>query len=285
MFVNKINTYSLPSTKIFALTIILVANILSPALVFADSIKLSGTGASLASMKLVAAEFQKTSQDIEVEVVEPGMGSGGSIKALSSGFLDLAISARPLKKEEEASGLTIQAFARTPFIFVAAKNNSAAIGFSTNELVDIYSGKSLFWPDGNRIRLVMRPSTDTDTIALKNISPEMSKAVVVALSVDGIEFPDTDQVSADAVARTYGGLGTSTLGLIIAENRPLKPLAVNGVMPSIDTMLSGAYPYVRPIYYVLGPNPSESTRRFVEFLTSDTAKQILAEVGFSTPPS
>jgi len=146
-------------------------------------------------------------------------------------------------------------------------------------LADIWSGKTTAWPDGGRLRLILRPESDSDTDVLKRISPALAQAIKNALSREGMKIAITDVESADAIETIQGALGTSTLALLISEKRPLKALSLDGVMPSPKTIANGSYPHFKSIYVVTGAKPSEPTEEFMAFLRSISGREILAQMG------
>lgn len=79
----------------------------------ADTIKIGGTGAAMATMSVLAQEFRKANPDADI-VVLPAIGSGGAIKGVQSGVVDVGISARSLKDSERGKGAEEAEFARTP---------------------------------------------------------------------------------------------------------------------------------------------------------------------------
>jgi phosphate transport system substrate-binding protein len=194
------------------------------------------------------------------------------------GAIDVGVSGEPPTEAEAKQGALAIEYAKTPFVF-ATSNQNAVSGLTVKELVEIYSGKTTAWPDGQRLRLVLRPEGDSDNRVLRAISPVMDEAVKKALSRAGMKIAVTDQDSADAIHTIPGALGTSTLALIISENRPLKALSIDGVLPSPRTIADGSYPYFKPMYIVTRPNPSELTKLFIAFVRSDAGRRILARLG------
>ena len=250
-----------------------------PATVVADTIKIGGTGSSMQLMRALGDAFHKSRPDVEVAIVS-GLGSRGGKKALLSGVIDIAISADPPTPAEHEQGAAAIEWARTPFVFAASANNPLS-GLTPQELVDIYRGKTTAWRNGERLRLVLRPSGDSDNTALRNMSPAMREALNEALSRQGMMVAVTDEDAVDAIQSTPGALGTTTLGLIISGRRPVKALSVNGVAPSPKAIADGSYPYFKTIYIITGARPSQAARRFIDFARSASGREILARMGFS----
>lgn len=243
----------------------------------ADTLKIGGTGTGLGTMKLMAREFSKSRPDAQL-IVMPSLGSTGGIRAVLAGAVDIGISARPLKAEESRQGASAQAYARTPFVIATgAKNGNAA--FSLQQLAQVYAGEVDRWPDGNPIRLVVRPDSDADTMALRTFSTEMDRAVSAAMARKGLRMATTDQDNADALEHLPGSLGMTTLTQIIAENRALRPLSLDGVEPTLQSLAAGRYRYFKTLYLVAGPNPSPLTKDFIAFVRSPAGRTILAGSG------
>lgn len=243
----------------------------------ADSIKIGGTGTGLGAMKLLVREFNKSRPDAQL-VVTPSLGSTGAIRAVLAGAVDIGISARPVTAEESRQGASARAYARTPFVIATgAKNDSA--GLTLDELVQIYSGKVTRWPDGSPIRLVVRPDSDTDTVALRTFSAAMSGAVTAALARKGLRMADTDQDNADALEKLPGSLGTTTLTQIMAESRAIRPLALDGVAPTLQSLAEGRYRHFKTLHLVTGRNPSPLARDFVAYIRSPAGQAVLAGSG------
>lgn len=245
--------------------------------VHADTVKIGGTGGALGTMEILAEAFKKSHPGADVVIV-PGLGSGGGRKALLGGAVDIGVTSMPGKTVEKLEGAIPVLYGRTPFVFATAKTNRFS-ELTTQQVVDIWGGKTTAWPDGTRLRLILRPATDSDTDVLKSISPAVEEAVKAALARPGMKVAITDGDSADAIQTTPGALGTSTLALIISEKRPLKALSLNGVVPSPKTIADGSYPYMKSMYLITGSKPSSLAQQFVSFVLSPQGREILAQLG------
>jgi phosphate transport system substrate-binding protein len=242
-----------------------------------EPLRISGTGSSLGALRQLAEAFEKAHPDQPVRIF-PSVGSSGAIKAVADGALDIGISGRPLQPAEQAGGLLALAYARTPFVF-AVGPRVGATGLTAAELARIYRGEVSAWPDGERIRLVLRPRTDVDTLYVRSISGELDAAMEVALGREGLLMAATNQDCNDALNHTPGSLGPSTLTQLLTENRPIRALAWNGVAPTLEHLASGAYPLSKPLRLVVRTSPSAAVRRFIAFLGTPTAARILERTG------
>lgn len=244
----------------------------------ADTIKLGGTGSAIRALQALGDAYRAREPEASF-VTMRNLGSRGGKAALRAGAIDLAVSADELTAEERQLGLAGVAWLRTPFVLAAAPDVPiSAIGSA--ELARIYAGDVTAWPDGSRLRLVLRPPLDSDNRHLKAISPTIATAVDQALQRVGMTMAPSDQDAADALETIPGALGTSTLGLIVSERRQVKVLALDGVVPTLPAIANGRYPHAKTIYLLHRGDASPATLRFLAFASSTRARTVLALLGF-----
>ena len=247
----------------------------------ADRIRIGGSGGALATLQILADAFNKTRAPVSIVIV-PSLGSGGGIQAVLAGAIDLAVISRPLKEAERGQGAVASDYARTPFVFAtAATTKASASGITLRELPGIFAGDTTTWPDGRVLRLVLRPAEDSDTVLTKSLSPAMHRAVETAQARAGLLIEQTDQANAHSLQTIPGALGTSTLAQIISEKLALKPLALDGVIPSPQTLDDGSYRYFKTFSFVSTPKASPLVQQFMTFVQSPAGRQILAKNGHS----
>ena len=252
-------------------------------LAHADEIKIGGTGGALANMQALGEAYAAAQPGTKVTVL-PSLGSSGGIKAMLAGVIQIAVTSRSLTDTEIDAGAKQIAYGRTPFVFATASTGThTSSGLSLQELVDIYAGKSVHWPDGTRIRLVMRPIGDSDSEMIKSMSPAMGAALSAAETRKGMAFAVTDQDAAENLEKIPGALGPSTLAQILSEERALKALALDGVEPGATTIADGRYPYYKELFMVTGSEPSPAVRQFMAFVRSAAGRDILIRTGHWVP--
>jgi phosphate transport system substrate-binding protein len=244
----------------------------------AQQLKVGGSGSGLAIMNHLATAYTKANPSVQV-VVLPSLGSTGGIKAVASGEIDVAVSGRGLKPDETSQGLSDIDLARTPVCFVTPANQSAN-SMTLAEINDVFAGRRSNWPDGKPIRLILRPAVDSSLIPLRELSKDFESALLAALAKPGYRVATTDQDNAQALTTISGALGIMTLGQLQAEKLTLKPIALNGVAPTTQTLSTKRYPLSAPLHVVLGPKASASARQFASFLKTKAAATVLTENGF-----
>jgi phosphate transport system substrate-binding protein len=266
----------LPLAQVLA--ILALAAALAPATARAQEIKIGGTGGALATMQMLADAYRENHPEAKITIL-PSLGSSGGIKAVLAGAIQIAVSSRALKPAETSQGANAYECGRTPFVFAVSVKN-AADSITVKDVVDIYSGARERWPDGIKIRLVLRPVGDSDSDMVKSISPEVRQAKTAAEKRPGMLFAITDQEAADHIENIPGAFGASTLAQIVTEQRAIKPLRFNGVEPSAKTLADGRYPYYKPLFIVTSPKTPASAQQFVTFVRSAAGREILARTGY-----
>ncbi|MEO8332586.1 MAG: substrate-binding domain-containing protein [Gallionella sp.] len=265
------------SRMIFFVLALLSADLLLPTCGFAAMLRIGGTGADLGTMQLLADAIRKHSPDTKINI-QPSIGSSGGISAVLAGALDIAISSRPLKDDERAKGAQEWLYARTPFVF-ATEQQLPQTQLTLKEIIGIYDGSLTKWKDGTTIRIILRPETETDTALLKKYIPGMEAAMGKAYLRRGPPIATTDQDAADKIQQISGAVGSSTLALILGENRPLKALAINGIAPTLENLANGTYSMTKPLYLITGAHLTAEAKRFVDFMRSKEGATILQHTG------
>ncbi len=205
----------------------------------AGKIIAGGTGMSLALMSEVGSTLNSEHPEISLKVL-PSMGSGGGIKALLDGVLDISFSARRLKEKEAESLQEVFCFV-TALAF--ATNPSHVSNINLNELTKLYSDPSPTWPDGTRLKIILRPSSGSELPYLAEKVLGFAEAVATARKRSGIPIGMTDHMNAEIAEHMDGALAIITLLQIRAEKRKLFPVSLNGIEPSVETLRSGRYPF------------------------------------------
>jgi phosphate transport system substrate-binding protein len=242
-----------------------------------DAIRINGSGSGLAMILPLMEAYGKDYSDVSFKMEKP-LGSSGAIKALLVGAMDIAITSRPLKPEEISQGGKLRYFGKTPLAIVTEKRIPLK-NISIKELEDIYSGKTRKWPNGETIRIILRPEADIDTKILRRLSRGMDEAMTKAQNRQGLMIAVTDPESNEAVSKTMGGIGASGLTGVLTGELPLNILALGGVIPSPKTLADGTYPLAKDISFVTTGKLPDAASRFLEFIYSNKGRAIAEKTG------
>jgi phosphate transport system substrate-binding protein len=241
------------------------------------ALRIGGTGMALAAMRQIGDAFTATQPHTIVKVL-PSLGTGGGLAAVTAGGIDVAVAARGLNDAERAKGLQCFSYAQTPLAFVTHPDVGVA-GVTLAEVAAILAGRRLAWPNGTAIRLIRREPSDADWSLLRTMSPEMAAAVQAALERSGLLTPATDQENADALERLPGSFGAISIGQLRAESRRISPIVLDGEPPTVEALAGKRYPLARTLYVASRSQPTEEVARFLAFLSSEQAAELLTRLG------
>lgn len=258
----------------FALSVLLTGVSCSA---LAETVRIGGTGAAVGTMKLLGEAFQKAHPEHNVKVLQ-SLGTSGGLKALQGGALEIAVSARDVNPEEKAAGLSGYKYATTALIFISHPKTPAQ-PLTNESIAALYSGKQANWSNGEPVRLVLRPKSDSHNKLLVKFSPDVEAAVMAAHAKPGMMLAITDVDAADHVEKTPGAFTTSTLSLVLSENRAFNILPFDGVKPTSQSLADDTYPHTTDMYAVTGATASAGAKQFMQFLRSPQGVQILKKTG------
>ena len=239
-------------------------------------VRVNGTGSGTGGMRVLGRAFMDAHPGVMVEV-QPALGSSGGISALLAGQIDVAVSNR-LPRDAERARLVAVEYARTPFV-IAVSRDLGVKALSTEQLAGLYEAGAVTFPNGRRARPVLRTSDAADTELVKSMSPVVAAALAQAAQRRGMLDANTDTEAADLLESTPGAFGASTLALIESERRALVALTLDGKVPSVDHLASGAWPFFKHLYLITTTSPSAEAQAFAAFVQSATGRQLLRSHG------
>jgi phosphate transport system substrate-binding protein len=242
-----------------------------------EDLTIGGTGSVLSVMRQIGDKFSEQNPGIAVTVL-PSLGSGGGIKALIAGKIDIAVSARPLKDEERTNPIADYYVGRTPIAFAVHGALDVAAILSA-EILEIYGGSRRTWPDGTPIRLVLRPNSETDFKRLVEEIDGLRDVYMSARRIPGVPIAYNDAENVEFLSKINGAIGTVTLSQFLGETLPLHLLTLDGVEPSVANLQSGAYRPWKGYWYVTAAQPSEAVQQFIVFAMSADGRMILERTG------
>lgn len=92
-------------------------------------------------------------------------------------------------------------------------------------------------------------------------------------------YAATGQDNGDYLEQLPGSFGATTLAQMITERRAVDVLALNDVMPSVQTLTDGSYPHAATFYFVKKAHASPTVDAFISFVLSKDGAAILRASG------
>lgn len=257
------------------------AAMLAPVTPRAETLRIGGTGAGLAAMASLQSSLTTTTPEILIQLM-PSLGTAGGLAALTEQALDIAITLRPLTTAEKAKGLTEATCMGTALIFATSRAQPSGItpmGITTAQLPRLYADPSPTWPDGTPLKLILRSRAGSENGYLAAAVSGMAAALVGAYQRPGIPIGATDQENADLAQRTIGSLTVMTLVQLRAERLNLRPLTLNGVAPTEETLADKTYPLSVPFCIIVPAAASPPAMQFIAHVRSAASQASLRSLG------
>ena len=244
----------------------------------APEAKLSGsvsTDGSTSMEKVIGAlgeAFTEANPDVNFTYNPTGSGSG--ITAVSEGRCDIGLSSRNLKDEEAAKGLKATVLALDGIAVIVNPENPIT-ELSLEQIAKVYTGEITNWSElgGNDAEIVVigREAGSGTRDGFESITGTTDACAYRQ------ELTSTGDVIT-AVAQNPDAIGYASLASV---GDTVKALAVEGVVPSEETVKDGSYLVQRPFVLVTreGEELSEAAQAFFDYITSADAASIIADAG------
>lgn len=236
-------------------------------------LKIAGGTAHIPVMKEAARMIMEANPDIRITIA--GGGSGVGIKQVGEGIIDIGNAGRKATDEESATyGLVQHKWAIDGVGTVVNPQNSVK-ALSTQQLEDIFAGKISNWKEvGGEDRAINLYDRDAASgtrdvfwkKALNKIDVSTKANVVVS-----------NGAMKTAIAGDPYGIGYVSVGHI---DDTVLAVALDGVVPDLETVKSGDYKVARGLYSSTKGEPQGLARLFLDFMFSETGQQLVRDKGF-----
>ena len=229
--------------------------------------------------KAFAEHYMGLQADVNITVSESGSGNGA--KSLINAACDVATMSRPMKPSEEkaardAGVLPIEHIVAMDGIAVIVHPSNPVAALTLEQIRAIYTGRIRNWKElGGPDQPIVAISRDTNSGTYESF-----EALVMNKEKMG---PKVEYVGSNGAARQRVMSTPAAIGYVgLAFTEAVKPLAVNGVAATQETVRTRKYPIARPLYmYTNGrPKPGSPLHDFISLCNTQVGKQIVADLGF-----
>lgn len=238
-----------------------------------------------------AEEYQKLHPEVRISVT--GGGSGTGITALINGSIPLANASRQIKTEElesaRAAGLDPQEFiiARDAIAIIVHPDNPVD-QLTIAQLSAIYTGRINNWSElGGEDRPIVRLSRETNSgthvFFLEKVVRMDDSSDKTIFAADTCLLPSSEGIISE-VRENPNAIGYDGLGYVTDE---VKLVAVSSlenpgvfVIPSVESVSAGTYYISRSLYMYTQKAPTGELKKYLDWLLSSDAQQIVANMGF-----
>ena len=263
---------------IFIITALLIAST-------GYSQKLIIKGSDTLGAKLVptlAEEYKTLNKGVSFEIAAVGSTTG--LSAIIDGTAQIGMSSRRAKPTEvsaaTAKGVTLKPIivAHDAIAIIVNENNPLA-KLTKRQVQQVFTGDVVDWASvggkQGKISVYTRNTSSGTYSDFKDLA--MNKRDYASSSQ---KLAGNEQIVGE-VQKNPNGVGYVGLAYINAPN--IKVIAIDGQLPSKETVLKHLYPYARPTFYYVNGAPSGEAEKFIEFTLSAKGKEIIEKVGFVAP--
>ncbi len=248
----------------------------------ASASKLVIKGSDTLGAKLVptlAEEYKAKHSGVSFEIAAEGSTTG--LAAIIDGTAQIGMSSRRARATEmsaaAAKGVTLKPIiVAHDAMAVVVNANSPISKLTLRQVEQIFTGDVKDWSavggKPGKISIYTRNTASGTYSDWKDLA--MKKRDYASSSQ---KMAGNEQIAAE-VAKNVNGIGYVGLAYIHAEG--IKVVAIDGVAPSKETILSKKYPYARPTFYYTNGEPTGEAAKFIEFSLSDTGQKIAEKIGF-----
>ncbi len=246
--------------------------------VAAENLVVNGSTTVLPIGQATAEAFMQKNPGVNISI--SGGGSGNGIKALIDRTTQIAMSSRPMKKEEIelAKSRMVNPVEHRVAIDALAPvvhPSNQVTNLSLEQLSLVYQGKIRNWKEvGGRDMPIVVVSRDSSSGTYESWQERVlhRQKVTPRAQMQASSGAVVQVISKNRYAVGYIGIGYL--------DRSVKALTVNGVVADDENALRGIYPIARPLYYYTDGQPKGVVAEYVRFVTGAEGQAIVKKEGF-----
>ncbi len=238
-------------------------------------LRASGSGTTTAILSAIAPAFEADTPGYRLETLS-GTGTGGGVRGVIEGVLDVATMARPLQDEEMIQGLEYTQFGKAG-VAMLTHPKVGLTSLTAAQFVAILSGQVTNWSEVG--------GPDQEIILYVRDENESSTKVLRQAIFGDVPFPENSLVLTSqgdmlvAVERTPGSLGYGSWPTALAQGASVQAIALDGVAPG-----DSAYPLTVPIGIGYLSEYKAKVQPLIDWLLSEQGQTALREFDVITTP-
>ncbi len=236
-------------------------------------LKISGGTAHIPVMKDAAQQVMAMNPEIRISIA--GGGSGVGIKQVGEGLVDIGNSGRK-PTDEEISRYRLQLFQwAIDGVAPVVHPDNKVKELTKGQMIDIFSGKIDNWK--------MLGGADRKINIYTRDEASGTREVFWKMGLDkgqispGAHVVVSNGAMKSAISQDPYGIGYVSVGHV---DETVAVVALDGVVPSIETVQDGTYKIARGLYSNTRGEPVGLTKKFIDFLYTPEGKKIIEKHGF-----
>jgi phosphate transport system substrate-binding protein len=260
--------------------ILLLAALAAANLVSAQKLVIKGSdtlGAKL--VPTLAEEYKAQHPGVSFEIAAEGSTTG--IAAIIDGTAQIGMSSRRAK-QTEMSAATAKGVTLKPIVVahdgigIVVNAGNPLSKLTKRQVEQIFSGDVTDWSavggKPGKISIYTRNTSSGTYSDFKQLAMNNRDYAKSSQKMAGNE-----QIAAE-VGKNPNGIGYVGLAYLSAPG--LKTVAIDGSLPTKESVLKNSYPYARPTFYYTNGSPAGEAAKFIDFTLGAEGKKIIEKVGF-----
>lgn len=230
--------------------------------------------------KAFADYYGEKHPGVSITISESGSGNG--VKSLSNKVCNIATLSRFMKDGEfkaciENGVLPVAHVVAFDGLAVIVNPENKVSALSVRQIADIFAGKIGNWKElgGDDAKIVV-VSRDTNSGTFETFNELVLNKQDVAKSA---EYVGSNGQARTRVSTTKNAIAYVGLGFV---DNTVRPLSVEGIMPSAKSVASGKYPIARPLFMFTNgyPKMGSDIYNFVNIHLGIEGREIIRDLGF-----
>jgi phosphate transport system substrate-binding protein len=243
-----------------------------------EKIVVDGSTGVMPLVSALAKAYQERYPAATVEMGK-GLGTKARLQALAEGRIDIALASHGLVAAElTRQGMAVHEIAKVAVVFGVNAGVPTA-NVTDRHICDIYAGTVTNWKELGGPDLAIAPRARPDS----EVDAEVVRGKVACLK--DLKMPAHVKIMprsgdmAKELATSVGALGMTTTTVVEQSQGKIRPLSLNGVIPSADNVERKIYTLTRDSFLVTRALPSPAASRFVDFIRSSAGTAVIVANG------
>jgi phosphate transport system substrate-binding protein len=246
-----------------------------------EKVTVSGSSTVLPLAEAGAEEFNLQQGNYRVSIT--GGGTGAGMTGIAEGRTDIAMASREVTSDEKSKyGDKFQEFlvGYDGIVMVVSPQiyNAGIKDLSKDQIKGIYAGEIKNWnelggPDDEIYVIAREQGSGTrDTFNEDIMDDKKAETPGVITTALGSAEVKT------AVAGSDKAIGY--LGYSYSEGGNVRPIALDGILPTAQSIRDGTYELSRKLYFYTYGDPTTGAKAFIDFMIGPEGQMIAEENGF-----
>lgn len=230
----------------------------------------------------LAEEYKAKNPGVSFEIAAEGSTTG--IAAIIDGTAQIGMSSRRAKPTEmsaaSAKGVTLKPIiVAHDGIGIVVSASNPLTKLTKRQVEQIFAGDIVDWSavggKAGKISIYTRNTSSGTYSDFKQLAMNNRDYAKSSQKMAGNE-----QIAAE-VGKNPNGIGYVGLAYLTAPG--INVVAIDGQLPSKESVLKHTYPFARPTFYYTNGAPAGEAAKFIDFTLSADGKLISEKVGFVSP--